>query len=220
MQEGGLVAIQAQAAILIGCKRLIRIEGGPNEMDLIFQATSQNVKVDSLGRKMLEIESSKEGNFEVVITVDYKSNRIAVITIVITARAIQSIELQGIEEPVVGSHFRIHPKFKVGDSVLQDSTCDFNYVWSTNSRNVQLGQSMSFGYIDAAGINVTAVSPGSEIISLEVISKQSQASLGKVSKYIEVLQDVDLYLPTYIGKAPCCPPTSVLMPPSTRYTFD
>lgn len=118
VQEGGLVAIQAQAAVLIGCKRLIRIEGGPTEMDLTFHATSQNVKVHSLGRKMLQIESSKEGNFEVVITVDYKGNRIAVITIAITARAIQSIELQGIEEPVVGSHFRIHPKFKVGDAVL------------------------------------------------------------------------------------------------------
>ena len=52
---------------------------------------------------------------------------------------IQSIELQSIEEPVVSSHFRIHPKFKVGDEDLSDSSCDFLYHWSTNNGNIKLG---------------------------------------------------------------------------------
>jgi hypothetical protein len=72
---------------------------------------------------------------------------------------------------VAGAHFRIHPIFKVGKSSLEDSSCDFLYHWSTNNGNVKLGESMAFGYIDAAGVNATALRAGSEVVNLEVLSK-------------------------------------------------
>ena len=78
-----------------------------------------------------------------------------------TISKIQSIELQSIEEPVVDSHFRIHPKFKINNEDLSDLTCDFHYHWSTNNGNIRLGESRSFGYVDAAGINATAIRQGS-----------------------------------------------------------
>mgnify|MGYP000265326692 CR=1 FL=1 len=55
---------------------------------------------------------------------------------------------------------------------------------------------------------------------MEVVSKGSGSTLGKVSKYLEVLEDINIFFPTYINKAPCCPPTSIIMPPSTRYAFE
>ena len=80
--------------------------------------------------------------------------------ITVTISKIQAIDLQCIEEPVVNAHFRIHPKFKVDGHDLSDSTCDFNYIWSTNNGNIKLGLSRSFGYIDASAINATAIRKG------------------------------------------------------------
>ena len=142
-------------------------------MNLSFHSESPNIKLISHSRTVVEISSSSEGKYEIVITVNYKGNKIALIMVTVTISKIQSIELQSIEEPVVSSHFRIHPKFKVGDDDLSDSSCDFLYHWSTNNGNIKLGDSIAFGYIDAAGINATAVKQGPEVINLEVISKGS-----------------------------------------------
>ena len=95
-----------------------------------------------------------------MITANYKGNKIALIILTINISKIQSIELQSIEEPVVDSAFRIHPRFKVGSEDLSDCVCDFIYLWGTTNGNVKLGESMSFGYIDAAGINATAKKAG------------------------------------------------------------
>ena len=51
-----------------------------------------------------------------VISCNYKAHKVALIMITINAAHIQSIHLQSIEEPVVGSPFRIKPRFIVGDS--------------------------------------------------------------------------------------------------------
>lgn len=182
--DEGFLMIEAKTAILMGCRRLIRVNGGPKEMTLAFHSDSSNIKLISHSRSVVEISSTSEGKYEVVITASYKGNKIALLMVTVTISKIQSIELQSIEEPVVGSHFRIHPKFRVGGEDLSDSSCDFLYHWSTNNGNIKLGESISFGYIDAAGINATAVKQGPEVINLEVVSKSSSETLGKVSKYL------------------------------------
>ena len=108
----------------------------------------------------------------------------------------------------------------VGDSDLEYLICDFRYKWSTDNGCLKLGESMSFGYLDAAGINITAIKSGSEVVHLEVFTKHSGKSLGKASKYLDVLEDIEITLPTYIDKPVDGSPTSFIMPPSTRYSFN
>ena len=102
--------------------------------------------------------------------------------ITVTISKIQAIDLQSIEEPVVDAHFRIHPKFKVDGHDLSDSSCDFNYRWTTNNGNIKLGESRSFGYIDAAAVNATALRKGNEVVYLEIVDQDSSNILKKVSK--------------------------------------
>lgn len=85
---------------------------------------------------------------------------------------------------------------------------------------MRLGESISFGFLDGTGVNATAIKAGTSVIELEVVSKERRAVVAKVSKSIDILQDVRLYLPRYVGQPNSCTPTAVLMPPATRYFFD
>lgn len=79
---------------------------------------------------------------------------------------------------------------------------------------------MSFGYLDAAGINVTAIQPGSDVVHLEVFKKNPEKSMGRASKYLDILDDIELTLPTYVNQPTDDSPTSFIMAPLTRYSFD
>lgn len=78
---------------------------------------------------------------------------------------------------------------------------------------------MSFGYLDAAGINVTAVKAGNEVVHLEVLTKSNQ-KLVSGSKYLDILEDISLELPRYINSVKDDVPTSIIMAPLTRYSFE
>ena len=54
-----------------------------------------------------------------LVSVSYRGAKIALILIAVTSSNIKSIELQSVEEPVVGAHFRVFPKFKVQDSLIE-----------------------------------------------------------------------------------------------------
>ena len=110
--------IQAKTAILIGCRKIIRVDGGPKDMTIVSHSESKQVQIRSVGDRGIEISSEKEGIFEVVIQSMYRGDKVALIMVSVTASRIESIELQSIEEPVVNAHFRIYPKFKVGQFSL------------------------------------------------------------------------------------------------------
>ena len=74
-----------------------------------------------------------------VISCNYKNHKIALIMVTVVAANIQTIHLQSIEEPVVGSPFRIRPRFMVGDSDIEYSVCDFHYKWYTDNNCLRLG---------------------------------------------------------------------------------
>jgi hypothetical protein len=62
-----------------------------------------------------------------------------------------------------------------------------------------LGRTLSFGFLDGAGINATALTPGNEVIEFAVISKISNKQLGTAKKYLEVIKEIDITFPTIIG---------------------
>lgn len=151
------------------------------------------------------------------IAITYKGNEISRVMVSITVSKIQEIELQSIGQPVQGAHFRVHPKFKVSNSNLEESICDFEYNWGVSNGNIKLGESRSFGFIDGAGINATAISAGKDILHLEVVSRENKVVIGTAVKNIQILQDVQVLLPTYINQAYFNQSISLLMPPETRY---
>ena len=76
--------------------------------------------------------------------------------------------------------------------------------------------------LDAAAINATAIKAGNEIVTFEVKEKSGSVVIQQ-TKHIEVQEDIDLGLPTYInkGKNECVKsnPTSIIMAPNTRKVF-
>ena len=53
--------------------------------------------------------------------------------------------------------------------------------------------------LDAAAINATAIKAGNEIVTFEVKEKSGSVVIQQ-TKHIEVQEDIDLGLPTYINK--------------------
>ena len=108
-------------------------------MKLNYYSESNDVQITEKGRRVIEISSSKQGEYTVVIEAMYRGSKIAFISVTVTADHFRSVELQSIEEPVVGANFRIQPRFKIGSSDLEDSSCDFNYKWSSANGYIRLG---------------------------------------------------------------------------------
>ncbi len=62
MEDKGFLLIEARTVILAGCRRLIRVEGGPKDISLVSKSES-NIVIKPLGKRSLEISSEKEGKF-------------------------------------------------------------------------------------------------------------------------------------------------------------
>lgn len=74
VEDKGFLTIEAKTAIVVGCRRLVRVDGGPKEIFLSFKPESSNLKVNSIGNRSLELFAEKEGIYEMVINVHYKSS--------------------------------------------------------------------------------------------------------------------------------------------------
>jgi hypothetical protein len=118
----------------------------------------------------------------------------------------------------VGAQFRLIPSFRVGQSEVEECSCDFEYRWAIGNGLLELGQSTTLGFLSAAGINVTALNPGSEVVSLSVIEKNTLKSIGQASKYIQVLKQIAPVLGTVI-EGPYNIPSTIILPPLSSYYF-
>ena len=55
--------IEAKVAVLMGCRRIVRIRGGPKEMKLTYHSESSSIKLIPQGRRAVEITSAYEGTY-------------------------------------------------------------------------------------------------------------------------------------------------------------
>lgn len=61
-----------------------------------------------------------------------------------------------------------------------------------------MGSANSLGFLAGGGINATALREGDDIISLVVEDKTTHKVIGQAQKYIKVLRETQIYLPTLI----------------------
>jgi hypothetical protein len=84
IEDEGFLIIEAKTIILLGCRRLIRVEGGPKEMVLNFSSDTKDITALAKDRRSLQVSSAKEGDFDIVIEAFYKGNKIALILVTVT----------------------------------------------------------------------------------------------------------------------------------------
>jgi hypothetical protein len=118
----------------------------------------------------------------------------------------------------VGAQFRILPRFKVGESEVEGCICDFEYKWTTSKQLLALGGSNSLGFLSGGAVNATAVREGSEVVSLLVEDKVTRKTIGKAQRFINVLKEIHLDLPTLINK-PTESTETLRIAPLTAYYF-
>ena len=70
--------------------------------------------IKKIDQRTLDISGKQSGTYELIITIHYRMNKLAVIKVVVTVSKLESIELDTIGQPVAGASFRIHPRFRVG----------------------------------------------------------------------------------------------------------
>ena len=123
----------------------------------------------------------------------------ATIKVKVIVSSVKSLELSSIEQPVVGAAFRILPRFRIGELEVDNCICDFEYEWNSANGLVSIGSSVTFGYLAGGGVNVTALNPGNEIVTLTVKDRKTSYKVTESQLFLTIITDCAYQLPSTAG---------------------
>lgn len=184
-------------------------------MKVNFEA-ERGLKTTEKSERTYELTSKTKGTYLATFKISNNEQQIAMIKVKIEVNSVNSLELMSISSPIVGAQFRILPRFRIGQSTVQGCICDFEYKWSVLNGLIQLGSSVTFGYLAGGGVNASALSPGNEVVSLQVKDKYSYTEIVSSQKIFEILSDCSQNLPSVIGGQTIYS-NSMLLPPLSGY---
>jgi len=123
-KDGNILVIEGTIVIVAGCQRLLIISGGPPEQSINYKAES-GIKVNLITPTRYSIVGIKEGTYFVSFTSSFINQTISFINIKVMVSNIEAVELRSIDQPVIKAQFRVLPRLKVGESEVEECSCNF-----------------------------------------------------------------------------------------------